>query len=1503
MPSVNNPEITTSSAGNPAGDPFYADQPCEVHTCDPFSSEALWPTSFNPQKPALDTGDPAAIHINPLFAANSLTCESGNELEPWQESVLFAMGSMESGDLGGIKQARDELLEARAEIGDSDEESLAIVDALLSRIAVLELSVMGGTVTNLERSIAERKDTAHGVLDSDGKMGFTQFESEFKVVEPISAIYDAAANLVLEGKALSVGEAIDAILSMEESDLDPSDPGNFPSKYGIAWSDASEIHSHVRKFRKLEGDPDTRWVANILKADYLDGDDCLSLAKDFSDHGLYSLASYNYDLYFAEDYAQAQGETSFEQYMSSLSQNEVKKLLHKAGTYESAEGLFGAEGTLHAVTACSFDSANNTIACKEDVEINYAKLFMDYQEGLKVNPPASEEDRESFERLHAAFAHAYQRHIQAKITESRIKGSSVGDRAWREYNDEILLTDKGWHEFWRMSAPEAERFWRMLPVELATIAAGGGLGGAAGKGVAKKVLIRQLAKKGLSEVAEEAVERGGMRALFKLAEKELGKRAVVNARMLAFGVESEVFSVSVNLMTGLQTGDFSAVTDIRKHMRSFVDSAKMLALYKFSGTLYSKSLGLRTQGLPTAARVPVDIVGTTALATPIITGGEVAIAGMQGEWVTQSEFAELLRSHIVISLGLGLVHAGPGISKGEFVQDVKPLPASYEFNIDYAFGVSRQGSESIAPEGACMHSGGDPVDALARYFKWADGAPGKGVEKIPPQMIELDLGPHGLKYIDSKYFPQKVSRTLWQGSKASKVKLAMDNMLAESEALHEKNVEDTLDAAEADGISNGDFEVLVESLDKVGTERRNRHESMDKMFESLEILYAHSPKEVRDLINKGMETILREIEQFNMNAQGVNPEKIAKYAAQQYEKVSKFVDDVICEAEGQYVTDADGGIVSFLGEEAPKADSKKKSYGIDVPDGIKIDPRAIKEADQFSMTEKHLPKAFGHLLERLNSNGKTGVVIRPALEGHPKIGEVKFKEHSGPRVYFTNKVGDGKIHILVCGNKNSQKQDIKKAQKRYEELKRRYENGEPLYDNEADLVYMHAGSDPTDIIAKYLKWADGAEARATTEEGERIEDLLGAIDNELKLIEEAIEFRTTSNNRGRILQVIMGRTPEEMYERIGEKWGAIQGWMGEARELGAPVSELEARMARLETEYGLILANDGAISVEVPPVYERLTASNDSSELAGIVQHFEENFMLGKPSEGRKDYYRACTKGELFKGKGSKHSYVKVDMPDSLEGVRVFGRDKDSFVEYATDDNVETKLKYDKYLGMKLPAEKVVLPGGKADGRFYISIEADAYGDHIGEVVLELQRAMKEADGKFVFKAMQYAPNGGSEHRLDQIVVYFNHAHQGEVTDAILGAIENISRMGDDILSDSRPYFTSRVRKGMAFGEEPNQESLNVSGLSEEYKRGLDDKYSFNSLRAEVLSKADLEIQRVREIMGEEPSIEMKVAILAHLLSSYGIDPADPAFNVGGTEKFAYIYENIAPDQGSHIGG
>jgi hypothetical protein len=36
---------------------------------------------------------------------------------------------------------------------------------------------------------------------------------------------------------------------------------------------------------------------------------------------------------------------------------------------------------------------------------------------------------------------------------------------------------------------------------------------------------------------------------------------------------------------------------------------------------------------------------------------------------------------------------------------------------------------------------------------------------------------------------------------------------------------------------------------------------------------------------------------------------------------------------------------------------------------------------------------------------------------------------------------------------------------------------------------------------------------------------------------------------------------------------------------------------------------------------------------------------------------------------------------------------------------------------------------------------------------------------------------------------------------------------------------------------------------------------------------------------------------------AFNIDPENPAFNYGGTNRFSYIYENIAADQGSHIGG
>lgn len=698
---------------------------CSPEQCDLFNLGGTCPASFGMSQPGLDNPTKslsqnyaAMMQTESLNPLDHATCEENSHIPLWQESIFFAKQIIESGDFTQFQNARESLLVARHELislgADQDSENLTFVDSLLHEIAVLELSIMSGNINGLQRSIIERQQTVHGVLDADDKMGFTQFEAESNMLPPILGIYETAAQLIVEGKVNTLGEAVDTLLNLSENDLDPSSENNFAIKYGFAWSELNELRIHVQDFRKLQQDPDNGWITNVVTSDPLDKKNYLENAKIYHEHALYSLAQYNYDLYFHDEYVQAQEEASFEEYLAGLNTGAVNTVLHEAGAYEAAENLFGERQKIYAA-GFMVDFGSNVYTFNETT---YADLYLERLNNAEVTN--SDEDIENLALVQAVLAQTYNKFIQKEIADN-YKNSFLPDAiAWKAYDRDFLLTDRKWYEFEKMTAAKAEHFWRMLPIELATLVAGGGLGGAAGKGVAKRLLVKQLVKKGLGELAEETLERGGMKALYVLAEREMGVATVNSIRIAAFGVEAEVFSVTTNLVRGLYTGDLTPLTNLNSHFKAWGHSALMLGLYKIGGAVYRDTIGVATKNLPTSVRMPADLVGSTVVSAPIITGGEFLVAGIQGHALSEAEFADLLRGHIVFSLGLGLVHAGSASFENEPLFFKEDMPQSKKPKNGMAF-------TEAYPSKVYMHAGPDPHPLLAKFSKWVNGS-SKAVE-------------------------------------------------------------------------------------------------------------------------------------------------------------------------------------------------------------------------------------------------------------------------------------------------------------------------------------------------------------------------------------------------------------------------------------------------------------------------------------------------------------------------------------------------------------------------------------------------------------------------------------------------------------------------------------------------------------------------------------------------------------------------------------------------------
>jgi len=345
--------------------------------------------------------------------------------------------------------------------------------------------------------------------------------------------------------------------------------------------------------------------------------------------------------------------------------------------------------------------------------------------------------------------------------------------------------------------------------------------------------------------------------------------------------------------------------------------------------------------------------------------------------------------------------------------------------------------------------------------------------------------------------------------------------------------------------------------------------------------------------------------------------------------------------------------------------------------------------------------------------------------------------------------------------------------------------------------------------------------------------------------------------------------PLKIYSSIIVDWRNIVRLMGLARNNGIEVDADTSKILSFEHPLaGLAFREDGTAQVEIPPMYEMIAGNPhlDFGKLEVILRHILKNH--GRLEHGDVSGPQAY---ELYNGHasalrgGMRGARSTMELPEPMDGI--FWYDLYGFRAY------------------EVPYSKK----GNIDGRLYITIDPKRYGEHIGDMVVALERAMLRLGGSFYFKALPEATDEGHVARRDHIVAYFSSENQREVFEEVNRAMDEVEWKRGSIFSDRGPYFTAKIRDGLFFGEEP------VTKKGEALE-------SFGGLRANILEYAKNEIARLKKF-GHDVPLRLQLAIIARGMFAFDIDPENPAFNYGGIEKFSYIYENIAADQGSHIGG
>lgn len=180
----------------------------------------------------------------------------------------------------------------------------------------------------------------------------------------------------------------------------------------------------------------------------------------------------------------------------------------------------------------------------------------------------------------------------------------------------------------------------------------------------------------------------------------------------------------------------------------------------------------------------------------------------------------------------------------------------------------------------------------------------------------------------------------------------------------------------------------------------------------------------------------------------------------------------------------------------------------------------------------------------------------------------------------------------------------------------------------------------------------------------------------------------------------------------------------------------------------------------------------------------------------------------------------------------------------------------------------------KTTARLYVTLNPDQYVGRAPEMVQELINRMEmgSAAGKFTFKI---DPEHAAMLRRDHIVVYFNHADEVVVTEAVLQAKSAVdARHGPPVFSPKGPYFTAHIADGIFFGQHP--------------ENGLEKTESFGSLRARAMQRAWNKIKFLEE-SGTPVDDNLRAQIVAYYFQQSGIDINEPAFNAGGQRLFPYI--------------
>lgn len=181
-----------------------------------------------------------------------------------------------------------------------------------------------------------------------------------------------------------------------------------------------------------------------------------------------------------------------------------------------------------------------------------------------------------------------------------------------------------------------------------------------------------------------------------------------------------------------------------------------------------------------------------------------------------------------------------------------------------------------------------------------------------------------------------------------------------------------------------------------------------------------------------------------------------------------------------------------------------------------------------------------------------------------------------------------------------------------------------------------------------------------------------------------------------------------------------------------------------------------------------------------------------------------------------------------------------------------------------------------AAARFYIPLEPTVSSQDRNRLITELWEFVRQNPKSAYFKVRKTLRS------RDAIVVFFNHAGEKVVADAVI----TITKTFDPtIYAKSGPAFTQRIAPGVYFGQNPNEvQEFDILGHQKDV--------SFSTLRGEAMAQA-WEIIVKTETPGHPLNVDEKMAIIAHVFKKRDINTENPAFNASGPTTFQHIQELI----------